>query len=665
MFCKTSSKIFQLVLTVAGLGMWLMMVACGGGSTSTPPTASTNQSTSPAAPVAPINVIVSDASNQDWAMIGVKILNISLTPQGGGSPVAVYTPPTPIPVTNLVHLDQVGELLAKTSVAPGTYTSASLTLAGNPGDVLLTAAPDPEPGFAGTPGATVPANQIQIQGTQGTPGSLTVPVTIRFSAPLVVTANQSNVLNLDFDLGHPAFLVAHVPPSGGPVIWAVNFNGPCHQVPPGDITKLLLGHLHGSVNSVAPDGSYITISKVFPVKPATSPETGIPSSQSLQIFVDAVNGTLFYDLDTQFSATIKSFTSVASSLNGKFVRVAARYQADGSLVAVRVWVSSSFQKVWLNPEGHVLHVDSTNNIITMTNEDGTPIALQVNNGTQFFFRVPENALADATPIGTGTSFLAGNNIVRGFEVHAGVVNPMASSLTAKTIDIEVAQFMGVISAPMQTQFTVTSMFPTSGDNYTVNLNYISSSTPNGKDASGNPITGFKWWYFAFPTVVNSGTSAIPNFIAATSGSANFGGTVPPLQARGLSYAVWNDPAHANGWSVAGTVLAPTPIPLGTVAANWVTNTNGGSFTMVVPNGTNQVTINASSTPGSATLVFQVDKTNNIVTISPQDLTTAAGLSNVAAHLVNGTPVKVFGVPQSNGSIKAYMIFYFTGTPPTA
>jgi len=133
----------------------------------------------------------------------------------------------------------------------------------------------------------------------------------------------------------------------------------------------------------------------------------------------------------------------------------------------------------------------------------------------------------------------------------------------------------------------------------------------------------------------------------------------------VSYAVWNDAAHANGWSVAGTVLAPTPIPLGTVAANWVTNANGGSFTMVVPNGTNQVTINVSSTPGSATLVFQVDKTNNIITISPQDLTTAAGLGNVAAHLVNGTPVKVFGVPQSNGSIKSYMIFYFTGTPPAA
>jgi hypothetical protein len=33
--------------------------------------------------------------------------------------------------------------------------------------------------------------------------------------------------------------------------------------------------------------------------------------------------------------------------------------------------------------------------------------------------------------------------------------------------------------------------------------------------------------------------------------------------------------------------------------------------------------------------------------------------------VTGTPVKVFGIPQANGSIKAYVLVYFTGTLPTA
>ena len=67
--------------------------------------------------------------------------------------------------------------------------------------------------------------------------------------------------------------------------------------------------------------------------------------------------------------------------------------------------------------------------------------------------------------------------------------------------------------------------------------------------------------------------------------------------------------------------------------------------------------------GSATLVYQVDRTNDVVTVSPEDLTTADGLAAVAAHLVASAPVKVFGVPQADGSIKAYIVFYFTGSTP--
>ena len=55
----------------------------------------------------------------------------------------------------------------------------------------------------------------------GSAGSVTVPVNVTFDSPLVVTANQSNALDLEFDLSHPAFLVGHVPPAGGTTIWAV------------------------------------------------------------------------------------------------------------------------------------------------------------------------------------------------------------------------------------------------------------------------------------------------------------------------------------------------------------------------------------------------------------------------------------------------------------
>ena len=91
----------------------------------------------------------------------------------------------------------------------GTYTAAVITVSANQGDVQLTAAADPEPGFAAAPGATIPASQIQIQGTQGTAPNLTVPVQVNLQSPLVVST-----------------IVEHTPPGTAATIWAVNFNGP-------------------------------------------------------------------------------------------------------------------------------------------------------------------------------------------------------------------------------------------------------------------------------------------------------------------------------------------------------------------------------------------------------------------------------------------------------
>ncbi len=81
---------------------------------------------------------VSDASSEDWATIGVKVLSIALVPQGGGANVTVYTAPTPAPVVNLAELDQIAEILGNVSVPVGTYSGAVLTISANTGDVLLT-----------------------------------------------------------------------------------------------------------------------------------------------------------------------------------------------------------------------------------------------------------------------------------------------------------------------------------------------------------------------------------------------------------------------------------------------------------------------------------------------------------------------------------------------
>ena len=655
------SKFFRFALFLGTAAVFCLLVACSGGNS----TQSNNNNTNNNNPQnGSMNIVVSDDPTEDWAAIDVKVMSITLTPQGGGTPVTVYSAPSPAPMLNLVELDQLGELLEDAQVAPGTYSSATLTLSANPGDVTLVVSADPEAGFAGTAGATIPSSQIQILGTQGSSGNLTVPLKVNFNSPLTVTAGQTNALDLEFDLAHPAFIIAHPPLGGGTTLWAVNFNPAFRHHPVDDITRLVLRHLYGTVTAVASDNSSITVTRDFPVEPPTNPETAISSSQSLKILADNSNGTIFYDLDAKTTTVIKDFSAQAGTLANKFVRVAARFQPDGSLVAVRVWASSTFQTVWLNPEGFVLHVNASTDVLTVTNEEGVAVPVTIGANTQFFFRTPSNTTSDATPIGTGPGFLS--NLVRGFKVHISVVDPLATPLVAQTVDIETAAFSGRISSPTTTGFTYTHDFHTSSDNYTIGLDYVSSNTPNGKDGNGNAIQGFKWWNFTFPTLVDSGATAIPDFVAATGGAVNFGGTVPAVQAVGGSYAVWNNPANPANWSALWTVLTPVPTPLATVAANWVTTSTGGTFGITVAGGgATPVTVNVSSVSGSATLVYQVDRSNGVITVSAQDITTNSGLTAISSNLVSPTPVKVFGVPQADGSIKAYAVFYFTGTKPSA
>jgi hypothetical protein len=141
----------------------------------------------------------------------------------------------------------------------------------------------------------------------------------------------------------------------------------------------------------------------------------------------------------------------------------------------------------------------------------------------------------------------------------------------------------------------------------------------------------------------------------------FGGTVGAYPTWGESYAVWNDPIQANAWAVPWTVLIPTTVPLGTAATSY----SNGVFTMSETGGNMNVPVDLSTTSGSGTLVYQVDRTNGIVTVSAVDITTTAGQATITQNLVAGTPVKVFGIPQANTTIKAYVVIYYTGTVPTA
>ena len=75
------------------------------------------------------------------------------------------------------------------------------------------------------------------------------------------------------------------------------------------------------------------------------------------------------------------------------------------------------------------------------------------------------------------------------------------------------------------------------------------------------------------------------------------------------------------------------------------------------------TVDVSTAAGSATLVYQVDRSNGVVTISPVDVTTSAGLQTLTNGLSAGAFVKVYGIPQPDGTLKSYVISYFTGMSP--
>ena len=618
------------------------LAACGGGSGGSAPTGTSDP---PPAQNGNVALMLSDAPAQDWAMVGVKVESIALVPQGGGSDVTVYSASAATaPYVNLVELDQLSEILGNVSVPAGTYTGAVITVGGNPGDVLLTTSSDPETGFAGAASTPISSQDIQIQRTSGSAGSLTVPISVTFDSPLTVTASSSNALDLEFDLSNPAFIIAHQPPGAGTILWAVNFRGPVRHHPIHDIARLTLRQLYGDVTAVASDGSSLTVNRVFRAWPIATPETAVQTQQSLTINVDSQNGTLFYDVDTKSGPTkVTSFADLAGLAANAYVRIQARYQEDGTLTATRVWVSSTFNGVWISPEGHVLDVDanaSGTSSITVTDETGHPVPVDISSTTNFYFH------GGASAIGTGPAFLS--NMVRGFKVHVmDVVDPLATPLVAQDVDIETAEYSGALSNVGAAQFTYTHDYVRTSDNYQQTLPYISPNTANGTDGSGNAIIGFKYWPFAYPTLVTSGTNAVQSFMQATTGLTG-------LTAYGFSDATWADPANTTGWSAPWVDLLPSPLPLALVA-NGLTN---NQFTVTAS--AQSYTIDVGTTSGSATLVYQVDRMGGIVTVSPVDITTASGLSTFTQALVAGTPVKVFGVPQPNATLQAYVVFYYTG-----
>ena len=654
-----TKHVVPALLTCAGLSILAFSLACGSGpNSSLPPTPA------PASNNGHVAMSLSDASTEDWAVIGVKVLSITLTPTGGGTATTIFTAPATPAMVNLVQLDQLSEVLGSAQVPAGSYQSATLTLSANPGDVTLTAAANPSSTFAGVAGATVLPADIQIKNAKGSAGALTTSLSLTLAQPLVVTANATSNLDLEFVLSHPAFIVDHQPAGGGDTIWTVNFAGTVRHNLVKAVDHMILRHLYGTVTGVSTDNTTVTITRDFPAHPVTTPlETPVATLQTLPIVADSVNGTLFYDEDAKTKTKIMDFSSIAATLPSRFIRSAVRFQPDGTLVAVRMWASSTFNSVWLSPEGHVSHValgsGSSPYQIFVENENGAPVPITINNETQFFYRTPQNALADATPLATGTGFMDAHSLVRGFKVHVNVADPLAATWVAESVDIENANYSGYISGAANTGYTYTHTFADGRDNYVAPLSYIPATTANGNDGLGNLIDGFKWWNLTLPTLATSGSTAVQQFVDTVAGAVDFGGSVGAMKVWGSS-AVIPDTTLANTWAARWSVIQPIQLPKGKVVAPFAATATGGGFSMTVKNGdATPVVVNLSSSATAATTVYQIDVAGGIYTLSLIDITTPAGLAAITANLGATSPVQVYGVPKADGSITAYVLYYTT------
>ena len=558
--------------TVLSLASLLLLTACGGSKS--------DPATPASAPQGGVDFLVADAPSDTWSSVKVVLQKVALVPQGGGTPVVIYdqsTAASPVSL-DLVQLDDLGALLTSAQVPAGTYTKVLVQV--DPASVSLTDNQTPSHTY------TVAGGTVKVVGLAG--------FLVTLGSPLVVTEGQTTPVQLDFDLGHPLFILdrpAQGP--GGTDLFLVNFERCVRHKPIPSLAGLLLRHLRGQVTGTT----------------ATTLTVATEARGTRTLDVDTATGTLFYDLD-QSPVTPVAATTVPASLGaGKFLRASARFQGNGKLTLVRVWYSADASKLRrCSPEGHVVAVDTAANTLKVrwnpAGPDMPPMVttVTVDSGTQFLFH------GGATPIGTGTAFLP--HVAPGFKVQLTVNDPAGT--VAAQVDIERAAYEGALAL--------------TGGN--AGLSFTNALYTRSADFAAS---GFTWWAFTYPTAANAGPAGLVSLLSG----------IPAQSARGASGLAWN--AGAGDWNAQTAILLPT------IQKGQITGALSGSTFTFTPTGGSAGTVSLSSTPGAATLVYQVSTQGGIVTVTPLD-SSQWNATTFAA----GTPARVFGVPTASGT-QAYVV----------
>jgi hypothetical protein len=549
----------------AGLTVLALLTACGGGSSSSSPGAVATGTA---------NVIVTDAPSDDWSTVQLQVTKVTLVHQEDHTREEVAFSGNA--TINLVDMDSIGELLASAQLPAGSYDQMKVSINTDPTTMSII------PEGSSTP---IPSSQIHVV------GSGVIPVAI--SPALVVTSGASNAVQVDFDLGHPLFI--NQTPTGDVVL---NFQLKFKPNP----SALHLIQLHRNVGAITGLDSTATSFRML-----------TRHGKTLSLKTDS--NTLFYAVDSR-PFTAGNFAGLAAS---DAVMVASRLQDDGSLYAVRVWYCTAANASNLpianwSPEGHVVSVNTVNDVMVVDNVDGHPRSIDIDPDTIFTFQ-------QNTAIGTGQNFLA--DVRRGFKVTVDVKDPLARPMHASAVNIQRAVDSGYIDAST----TASSLV------------YGQAYLDNFRSYAYSPA--FSWWDFAQPSTAST---SVPGFLAALTGAGT-------TRVMGTSSLTWD--AGSSAWTATTAILLPVRLPVATIVQNYDATAGILQVSYLDPI-TNSVVVKTikltAAAGGGQTLVLKIARQNGLITSGLDDP------SNWVADLTtSASKVWVTVVPNADGSLSAYSV----------
>jgi hypothetical protein len=540
-----------LALSVLGLTTLGLSLACNGALADK------------AQPTGTVTTIITDAPADAWSAVEVVVKSVAFRSKADHAKTVVALNGNSTRI-NLVDLDEVGEVLGNLKVPVGTYDGVILEVDTDPANIKLVRAD----------GSHVPASQLRVVG----PGRILVAL----DQDLVVTENGSNQVQIDFDLGHPVFLVDL---ADGSVMLNLNAPGLLRHKGLAMVQHVEFRRAVGTVQAVNP-GRF---------------KMNTLHGADLDLTYSAAS-TWIYNVDARAAG------SYADLAPGKAIAVAMNLQADGSLLARRIWYSTDARKLpdW-SPEGHVVKVDVPNSKVTVLGANGLPVDFAVDAATSFTWHT-------TVALGTGATGLG--RVQRGFKVDLVVADPAATTKVLSAVNVQKAVDEGLFSAVDPTSFT------------------FGTTTP--RTYAYRVAPAFAWWSFADPMAASTN-------VADFASAANVG--LAQGRARGIAWLGWGGTA----WKAAACILMPVALP----SRGTITSYDPGTSTVTVSCQVNGApaafSLKLSSTLPVTTGVWNLSNQSGVVTC------TQAPLASWGTTLTVGRTLTGTYVPQADGTLKAYTL----------